>query len=604
MNSKTVRHKILIIDDNSSIHADFRKILCRNGTPGNGIEDLEMSLFGAASINKANTNFTIDCASQGQEGLELVQKAESQGEPYALAFVDGRMPPGWDGVETIQNLWKASPELQVVLCTAYADYSWQEIRRVLGETESMLILKKPFDNMEVLQLAHTLTRKWELNREIQGRLNKLAFYDSLTGLPNRMLFNDRFAMALEQAQRKGGKCGLLYIDLDNFKRVNDSLGHSIGDELLKLTAERLVQCLRSTDTVSRSVAARLGGDEFTILLPDLDKEEHTATIAQRIADLLGMPMILNEHQIIVTPSIGIALFPQDGDTSETLLKNADLAMYYSKRIGPNSFAYYQESMNARALQRLTLENHLRQAFARDEFSVNYQPQFDLSTGSVSGMEALLRWNNWELGNIPPLEFISIAEENGLIVPIGNWVLRTACAQAKAWIDQGFQLPRIAVNVSVQQFSRSDLLETVRTTLLETGLPADRLEIEITESLLEKNYEDFISTLGGLREMGVSIAVDDFGNGYSSLSRLKQIPIDSLKIDRSFVCGIDRNQQDQAIISAIISMAKGMNLSVIAEGVEMAGQIEFLKEKHCHAVQGYFYSRPLTTAQAESFLKGK
>lgn len=603
---RKLSHRILVIDDNTSIHEDFSKILEKPQNLGDELQDMEAQLFGSETKTVLPAVFEMDCTSQGKEGLRLVQQAVLDGRPYSLAFVDFRMPPGWDGVTTIQHLWQESPELQIVLCTAYADYSWQDIRRNLGETDSLLILKKPFDNVEVLQLAHALTRKWELNREIQGRLNQLAYYDTLTGLPNRLLFMEQLKQVIETANRCQRKAALLFIDLDNFKRINDTLGHSIGDDLLKIAADRIIKCLRISDIVSRSptieMAARLGGDEFTVILPELDKEEYAAVIAKRIRETLAQPITLDGYNIIVTPSIGIAIFPQDGDTLETLLKNADLAMYYSKRIGPNTFTYYQESMNARALKRMTIETHLRQAFDRNEFSLHYQPQFDLIRGELSGMEALLRWHNWELGNVPPDEFISIAEESGLIVAIGEWVMRTACRQLAEWVDQKLPLKKISVNVSVKQFIHKNFLEMIRQVLVETGLNSKNLEIEITESLLMKDTQEISKILDELKKMNVGIAVDDFGTGYSSLSRIKEMPIDCLKIDRSFVNAISGSIQDQSVISAIIAMAEGMNLRVVAEGVETADQADFLRRKKCQEVQGFLYSRPLSTQQADIFLK--
>lgn len=291
-------------------------------------------------------------------------------------------------------------------------------------------------------------------------------------------------------------------------------------------------------------------------------------------------MLLDSHQVIVTPSIGIALFPQDGEDMETLLKNADIAMYFSKRTGPNTFSYFRESMNANALKRLTIENHLRQAFDRDEFTLNYQPQFNLITGQICGMEALLRWHNWELGNVPPDEFISIAEENGSILAIGEWVMRTACKQAKVWLDKGLPVNRMAVNVSVNQFTHVDFLDMVKTILTESGLQPNKLEIEIAESLLVKDIKGLLEILHLLKKMKVRIAIDDIGTGYSSLNRLKIMPIDCLKIDRGFISGINSGTSDQAIISAIIAMAEGMELRVIAEGVETADQVDFLRGKQC------------------------
>ncbi|WP_373501046.1 putative bifunctional diguanylate cyclase/phosphodiesterase [Desulfococcus sp.] len=602
----TAPQRILVIDDNAAIHEDFRKILLKTKSVGDELFDMESALFGSEQQAMASAVFEIEYASQGREGLELVRRARDAGRPYAVAFVDGRMPPGWDGIETISRLWRECPDLQVVLCTAYADYSWQEIRRVLGETDSLLILKKPFDTVEVLQLAHAMTRKWELNREVQGRLNQLAFYDSLTGLPNRALFLDRLGQTLEKARRSNHKSALLFIDLDNFKRINDTLGHTIGDDLLKAIACRLTKCLRGSDTVARplssGMAARLGGDEFTVILSDLQREEDAGLVAQRIEEHLAQPMDLGRHQVIITPSIGIAIFPQDGDNVETLLKNADLAMYFAKNAGANTFKYFQESMNAAALKRLTIENHLRQATIREEFSLHYQPQFDLVTGELSGMEALLRWNNWELGNVPPIEFIPIAEESGLIIAIGEWVLGTACRQARAWLDSGLPLQRIAVNVSVKQFTHPNFLGMVGNVLSQTGLEPHRLEIEITESLLAQDPLAIAATLRALKEMAVRIAVDDFGTGYSSLSRLKEMPIDSLKIDRSFICGIDGGTGDQSIICAIIAMAEGLDLRVIAEGVETLRQVDYLRGKQCQEAQGYLFSRPLPVSQAESFLR--
>jgi len=345
----------------------------------------------------------------------------------------------------------------------------------------------------------------------------------------------------------------------------------------------------------------VGGDEFTVVLSELNRVEDAGVVAQRIAEQLGQPLNLGSHQVIVTPSIGIAVYPEDGDNKETLIKNADMAMYYSKRIGPNMFKYYQESMNATALKRMTIENHLRHAIDRDEFTLHYQPQFDLTSGQVSGMEALLRWHNWELGNVPPIEFIPIAEENGFILGIGEWVLRTACRQCKAWQDQGFPLRRIAVNVSIKQFTHANFLKMISNVLAETALAPHFLEIEITESLLVQDTQEISSILHNLKKINVNIAVDDFGTGYSSLSRLKDMPIDCLKIDRSFVSGIHGGMKDQSIICAIIAMAEGMNLKVIAEGVETKEQVDFLRGKQCQEAQGFLFSRPLSIQQVEAFL---
>jgi diguanylate cyclase (GGDEF)-like protein len=363
-------YRIIVIDDNAAIHNDFKKILGKSSEADSDLEDMESLLFDTQTkAPDSRVQFEIEYAFQGQEGFQIVKEAQSSENPFSLAFVDGRMPPGWDGIETINHLWQAAPDLQVVLCTAYADYSWSEIQKVLGESDSLLILKKPFDNVEVLQMAHALTRKWELNREINGRLNKLAFYDHLTGLPNRALFLDRLNGAINQHLRDQQKGALLFIDLDDFKRINDTLGHSVGDELLAIIGDRLAKSLRLSDTVSRAVkdrtAARLGGDEFTVLLPEINELDTAGVVAQRIIEHVAKPVSIGDNEFIITPSIGIAIFPDDGDTVETLLKNADLAMYFAKRSRTmEHFKYYQESMNDAALKRLTIENQLRQAIDR------------------------------------------------------------------------------------------------------------------------------------------------------------------------------------------------------------------------------------------------
>ncbi|TVQ96618.1 MAG: EAL domain-containing protein [Desulfovibrionales bacterium] len=598
--------RILVIDDNPAIHEDFRKTLVGKAPADKTLLDMESELFGARGPEPDAGNFHVDCVPQGRDGVEAAARAKADGRPYALAFVDGRMPPGMDGIQTIKELWRACPDIQAVLCTAYADYSWQEIQSALGVSDNLVILKKPFDTVEVLQLAHALTRKWELDREIQGRLHKLAYFDTLTDLPNRTLFLDRLEHLLKLSKRYGRMGALLFLDLDNFKRVNDSLGHGVGDELLKIASRRMSDCLRSADTVARldqpDMAARLGGDEFAVILADVERPETAANVALRLADHLAKPIDIGTHQVIVTSSIGITLFPQDGDDVATLLKNADLAMYNAKQNGPSRFLFYQEDMNVAVQKRMALEHHLGRAIANNEFTLHYQPQINLATGRLVGMEALLRWSNPELGQVSPLEFISIAEENGLIISIGEWVLRTACTQVKIWMDQELPLPRIGVNISLPQLVHAGFARTVDAVLAETGLPPHRLELEITESMLMSDPEGVARTLHELKGRGIQVAVDDFGTGYSSLGRLRDLPIDCLKIDRCFVTGISLGQRDESILNAVIAMAAGMDLRVVAEGVETPGQADFLRTSHCPEVQGYLFSRPLTVSQAEAFLR--
>ena len=453
------------------------------------------------------------------------------------------------------------------------------------------------------QVYGTLQDITELQRA-EERIRQLAFIDSLTQLPNRELFKDRLSAALHLAKRHGRRAGLLFLDLDNFKRINDTLGHSVGDLLLQATAERLKASLRGSDTVSRAAdlddgdetIARLGGDEFTLLLPEVRRSEDVAVVAERIRASLSEPLVLTGHEVFVTPSIGIAIYPEDGATPEVLLKNADMAMYLAKRQGRNLYRFYDAALNDVAIKRLTMENQLRKATEQGELSLHYQPQLDLPSGRISGVEALLRWHSPVLGPVSPVDFIPLAEETGLIIPIGEWVLRTACRQAKAWRDEGIDLERMAVNISVLQFVQPSFPGLVARILEETGLEPDALELEITESLLMKDPEGATRTLQTLKDLGVQLAIDDFGTGYSSLSRLKQLPLDRLKIDKAFVREVNSQPDDAAIATAVIAMAESMGLRVIAEGVENEAQLRFLKSKHCDEVQGYYLSRPLPASE--------
>ncbi len=434
-------------------------------------------------------------------------------------------------------------------------------------------------------------------RALEEQLRQLAFQDSLTRLANRVLFRDRVQHALERAQRSGQPVAVMFLDLDNFKTINDSLGHGEGDRLLVATARQLVRHTRASDTV-----ARLGGDEFTLLLPEIKRSEDAAIVAERIQANLSQPLNLGGHEVFVTPSIGIAVFPKDGEDAETLLKNADMAMYLAKRQGRNLYRFYDATLNEAAIKRLTMENQLRKAIERNELSLHYQPQLDLPRSCICGVEALVRWTNELLGTVSPAELIPLAEETGLIVPIGEWVLRAACRQAKAWRVAGIGLERIAVNISVLQFVQPGFTGLVAQILTETGLEPEVLELEITESLLMKDPEGALHTLRTLKSLGVQLAIDDFGTGYSSLSRLKQLPLDRLKIDKVFVRDVNSQPNDAAIATAVIAMAGSMGLRVIAEGVENEAQLRFLESKHCNEIQGYYLSRPLPTAEMTAMLR--
>ena len=425
---------------------------------------------------------------------------------------------------------------------------------------------------------------------LEGQIQYLAYYDALTGLPNRSLLQDRLANALASARRRREKVAVLFLDLDRFKTINDSLGHSVGDLFLKEVAERLKKWSREQDTV-----ARLGGDEFVVALTAVKDAADAAVAADRIMKEMTSAFVVQGHSLSVTGSIGISVFPDHGTDGEALLKNADAAMYCAKEIGRNNFQFFTQDMNGRAVERMTLENTLRGALEREEFFLEYQPQVDLATGRITGAEALLRWRHPELGLVPPSKFIPIAENSGLIIPIGEWVLRTACAQARQWQDEGLPPLPVAVNVSAVQFRQDRFLQVITNVLDETGLPPQYLELELTEGLLLSNSDAMLSMLQALRERGVNLSIDDFGTGYSSLSYLRQFPVYKLKIDRSFVQAMTADSDGAAIATTIINMAQSLNLKAIAEGVETEEQMLFLRAHNCDEVQGYYFSKPLAAS---------
>jgi diguanylate cyclase (GGDEF)-like protein/PAS domain S-box-containing protein len=431
---------------------------------------------------------------------------------------------------------------------------------------------------------------------IVKKMAHLAQHDFLTNLPNRVLLNDRIAQAIVQAKRRGSTLAVLFLDLDKFKHINDSIGHELGDKLLQSVAKRLSDSVRSSDTVSR-----LGGDEFLILVSEAHSAVDASLAAEKIITALASPHTIGEHELHITTSIGISIFPGDGDNPETLMQNADTAMYQAKEHGRNNYQFFKDDMNARAIERQVVESSLRNALAREEFVLHYQPKVNLDTGRITGAEALLRWSHPEWGMTQPLRFVQIAEDCGLIVPIGRWVLREACEQVKRWKAVGLNPGTVAVNVSSLEFRHRDFVEGVRSILHETGLAPDSLQLEITESVLMRDVVSTAEVLASLKEMGVELAVDDFGTGYSSLSYLMQFPIDVLKIDQSFVRNIADVENNGIIVSAVISMGNKLKHRVIAEGVEDKVQLAFLKEHRCDEAQGYIFSRPLAADQFASLL---
>jgi diguanylate cyclase (GGDEF)-like protein len=607
--------RVLVVDDEDEVRDAYRQILLEADVNRDlaAFRDLRTRLFrkpddAAAAPEPAARGATFDpvFCDGADAAVTAVKEALAQEQPFAVVFLDMRMPPGPDGVWAAARIRELDPAIEIVICTAYSDVDPLEIGGIVPPEEKLSYLQKPFHPHEVRQMTIALASKWRAERTVV----KLAYFDALTGLPNREQSRNRLVSAIEAATQHQRTLAVLYLDLDNFKRVNDTLGHAVGDELLQVVASRLRNSLRYGDTRGLETSAiarpgdlaRLGGDEFMVLLPNIRKPADAGVIAERIITALREPMQLALNSLVVTPSVGIAVFPHDGSDAETLLRNADLAMYFSKRKSPGTYSFFDAEMNATALHRFTIEDKLRGALQRNEFTLNYQPLFDIRTGHISGMEALLRWTNDQLGVVPPSEFISVAEETGLILPIGEWVLRSACAQAKAWHDEGLPLIRMSVNVSGQQFALTEFPNQVGAILRETGLDPSRLELEITETLIMNDETWAEKAINQLKALGVALAIDDFGTGYSSLARLRRFAVNRLKIDRSFVTSLNECSDDRAIAAAIIAMSRSLRIDVTAEGVENISQLMFLQEHDCHEAQGYLLGAALPAGDAIQLLR--
>ena len=612
--------RILVIDDNPAIHLDFRKVLSDQNHHGSqaAFEALEANVFGEPAPAPLRPNFQIDSAHQGQEGVAMVQQALTEGRPYTMAFVDMRMPPGWDGLKTIERLWATDPDVQVVICSAHTDYDWTEVVERLGHSDKLLVLRKPAEPIEILQCATALSRKWENDRLVRRhvehleevittrtlgleaanqQLRHLATHDALTGLPNRVLLDDRLQQAIAHCDRELRSFALLVCDLDRFKLINDSLGHRAGDELLQEVARRLTTVLRATDTV-----ARVGGDEFVLIVSPIVDPADATVLASRVMEVLRSPVRISAIDIHTSPSIGIAVYPDDGLSKQMLLARADAAMYSAKQHGRGNFRRYASGMDIGTEHSVQLESELHSAVTLNQFELYYQPKVDTRTGEVRSAEALIRWLHPTRGVVSPGEFIPLAEDCGLIGAIGGWAMREACRQARAWQLAGVPLLRVSVNLSASQFRDSGLLDGIRRALDDAGLEARYLEVELTESAVMSDPEKSISILEQLSSMGVLVSVDDFGTGYSSMSYLRRFPIDKLKIDRVFIDEIVSRPEDASIVRAIISLAHSLRLKVVAEGVETRAQLDFLKAAGCDEYQGYHFSKPLPAAEFECLVR--
>jgi diguanylate cyclase (GGDEF)-like protein/PAS domain S-box-containing protein len=556
----------------------------------------EKSLRLRERVIEVSANAVIICSASAPDyAIEYVNPAFEHITGYSAAEVVGHSLGSLQGnsqdqqnIEEIRAALREKREGHALLRNYRKDGSgyWNDLFIAPVQDENGVI-----SHFVVAQYDITAVMRYEAELEFQAK------HDTLTGLANRNLLRERLTQAIAGAERNGTPIWVVFVDLDRFKFVNDTLGHEAGDVLLKVLAGRLQSAARETDTV-----ARLGGDEFVLVLPEHTEDGTGLAVLQRIMDAVAQPLLIHEHEFFLTCSIGVATYPTDGSTAESLTKHADIAMYRAKEMGRNTFQFYAATMNERTLDRLTIEADLRQALDRGEFAVHYQPQVNLSNGRIVGMEALIRWNHPVHGMIPPLRFIGLAEEMGLIIPIGAWVIRTACIQTKAWQQAGLGDLRVAVNLSPRQFTQKALVQSIADVLQETGLEPRFLELELTENMIMNDVDNAIAILRNLKGLGIHISIDDFGTGYSSLSYLRRFPIDVLKIDQSFVNDLTVNADDAAIVASIISLAHSLRLQVIAEGVETAEQLAFLRAHGCDQVQGYYFSRPIGSVAFELMLQ--
>lgn len=494
----------------------------------------------------------------------------------------------------------------------FYNHMWQTITS--GESYSNIFINRRKDGSlfyeektitPIKDQTGTITHYVATGKDISERirvhehLQHMAHHDALTDLPNRNLFLDRLQQSLNRARWHDRLVAVMFMDLDRFKIINDTLGHNVGDQLLLQLSRRLDKTVRDGDTI-----ARFGGDEFAILLDDIDSDSHISSLAQKLLDTLTEPFKINKQDLYVTASIGVSIFPNDGEDSETLLRNADVAMYRAKDLGKNNYQFYSDDLSARIFERLTLENHLRHALERNEFALYYQPQIDARTQKISGVEALLRWEHPDLGLVMPNNIVPLLEETGLIEKVGHWVLETACQQSRVWHDAGWSYLHMSVNISSRQFNNTDFISSLHDIINQTEINPEFLELELTESMLMRNASTTVNALHSLGGLGVRFAIDDFGTGYSSLTYLRRFPIDTIKIDSSFIHDVTDNPDDAAIASAIIVMAQSLSLNVIAEGVENQGQLDFLTARDCYYVQGNFFSRPLPAEELTRLLEGQ
>jgi len=707
--------RILIIDDDSRIHEDFRKILGEKENKSE-YDEIEAKLFADDASAESEITYELDSAYQGEEGFEKVIAANKEGRPYAMAFVDMRMPPGWGGLETIKKIWAVDTQIQLVICTAYSDYSWNEVLYHLGASDRLIILKKPFDMVEVQQLSTALTTKWSLSCESVSRLQQIEdseekyrtvvdsvedtimtldkngdilfvnhnpwrminqavggnyyvdikdehrekvkrvvkevfeqgenksieyattsgenatswsegritpYYknnevvaatlvasdisarkeldwqlrhDELTGLANRAQFLNFVETKLKFKNIDKTFC-ILFIDLDYFNLINDCFGHDLGDKLLIKVSKLLSEKISDNE-----ILARLGGDEFAVFKCISGSEDKVFEYARSINDLLKQPLIIEGFDIYPSASIGVVIVDNANREVTGLLQDADAALYHAKSKGRNRFECFDQAMRDQVVKKVSIGNELRQAIERNELEAYYQPFTDITENRVTGFEALIRWNHPERGIIMPDEFIPIAEETGLILSITKKILHLVCLQIKQWKEMGMEDVKVAVNCSARDFNEQNMQELIEQIIQETGANINQLELELTESSIMDDVEKTIEKMRTLTAMGINISIDDFGTGYSSFSYIKKFTIAKLKIDREFINDTPQDEDDVAIVEAIIAMAHRLKLQVVAEGVETHEQLAFLEKAQCDIIQGYLLGEPMTSDEATQRLK--
>ncbi|MBI3563475.1 MAG: EAL domain-containing protein [Gammaproteobacteria bacterium] len=627
--------RLLVVDDNESIHEDFKKVLSsHHQSHDQAVTDLEKELFDEAETKTGAVErmelpvYVVDHALQGQEALKKVIAADEEGKPYAMAFMDVRMPPGWDGIETIQRIWEKYPYIEMVLCTAYSDHSWNEIIARLGNTDKLLFIRKPFDATAVQQIALTLVKKWnlgwqarryveKLETEVASRTSQLqsvltelerknaqlqssnealehaALHDPLTKLPNRALLHDRLYQCIESARRDHTGFAFAIIDVDKFKTVNDTYGHLAGDKVLQDVAERLVLQLRSSDTV-----ARLGGDEFALIMPRADRAA-CVPIVKKITRVMQEPIMFNQQCLLVGCSVGITFYPEHGMDVASLMKHADAAMDQAKRSG-TGFEIFDAVEHEKVTEQEQLMIDLSDAVHNGKLHLNYQPIVDIKSGVVYGLEALCRWNHPHMGFIPPDKFIAMAEQKGLIKPLTDWVINEALKQTALWHKKGF-LVHIAVNLSVRNFLDPTLPDLIKVVMDKYDFSPTYLTLEITESMTMSDPERALKITNLYKGMGMQLSLDDFGTGYSSLSYLKRLPSRELKIDRDFILNLPNDAESRIIVKSTVDLAHNLGLKVVAEGVEDQATLELLAAMGCDRAQGYYICKPQVNAEIVKWL---